>query len=92
VSQNELQTAAKVTAVGGMPEEGAAIQNYVRISEGDELVRRQDIPDFITDTLVEICQEYPEISDEARNGMQGFANRLLEKLKAQSNSVEGGTE
>jgi len=43
----DLPVAAKVTAVGGMPNEGAAIQNFVQISEGDELVKKSDAQEAI---------------------------------------------
>jgi len=49
-----------------------------------ELYTKAQIEDFIFDTLAEIGQEHPEISDESRNGMQVYANRLLEKLKDDS--------
>ena len=43
----DLPVAAEITAVGGMPDEGAAIQNFVQISEGDELVKKSDAEEAI---------------------------------------------
>jgi len=57
----DLPVAAKVTAVGGMPDDEAAIQNFGQITEGDELVKRQDAEKLIQER---IRQERQEILNE----------------------------
>jgi len=52
------------------------------------LYTQDQIEDFIVDVLAEIGQNYSEISDEARNGMQVFASRLLEHLKEKTDEVK----
>jgi len=43
----EMPTAAEVISVGGTPKEGAAIQNFVQITEGDKLVTLKDAEERI---------------------------------------------
>jgi len=73
--EQELPVAAEVTAVGGMPDEGAAIQNFVQISEGDELVRREDAE-------AEIAEERSKKYDKGFfEGRQSREEEILDKIQ-----------
>jgi len=83
----DLPVAAKVTAVGGMADDGAAIQNFVQISEGDELVKRQDAEEAIKEARQQERQKilirYEDILEEELNE-HGFKRKsyrqALERL------------
>jgi len=75
--EQELPVAAEVTAVGGMPDEGAAIQNFVQISEGDELVKKGDAEAAIAK---ERSRKYDEGFFEGR---QSREEEILDKLYKQ---------
>jgi len=88
----DLPVAAKVTAVGGMPDDGAAIQNFGQITEGDELVKksdaeeaikkarqqeRQKVLDKIEEEIKKRNQTQPPISDR-----EIYEKSLLEELRS----------
>jgi len=67
----DLSVAAEVTAVGSMPDEGAAIQNFAQITEGDELVKRRDAEKAIKKARQ---QERQRILDKIKDKRQEFNN------------------
>jgi hypothetical protein len=71
----DLPVAAEVTAVGGMADDGAAIQNFVQISEGDELVRKSDAEAAIAK---ERSRKYDEGFFEGR---QSREEKILDKIQ-----------
>jgi len=92
----ELPVAAKVTAVGGMPDEGAAIQNFVQISEGDELVKKSDAQEAkeearqaerqrILDKVETIYEKYSEgntlFYSYERSAIRPFVEDLRDELE-----------
>lgn len=80
----ELPVAAEITAVGGMADDGAAIQNFVQISEGDELVKKGDAEAAIAK---ERSRKYDEGFFEGR---QSREEEILDKIKDKREKFNNG--
>lgn len=79
--KEKLPTAAKVTSVGGTPQEGAAIQNFVQITEGDELVRRRDVEQFLKKRMNAYTDEDGELREDLTKVEYGRYRELKKQLQ-----------
>jgi len=82
----ELPVTAKVTAVGSMPDEGAAIQNSEQITEGDKLVKRQDAEEAIKEARQ---QERQKVLDKIKGKLQKNEEIKDRLLPIADNAVHG---
>jgi len=77
----EMPTAAEVISVGGTPKEGAAIQNFVQITEGDKLVTLKDAEERIQ----ELNSTW---ANRLENAVKQERRRIQEKIEEYVDGIE----